>query len=84
MDPLDPARTALIAIDTHRGHLDPAIAIQASAVRDGLDRTVGRFSAIREDPWAASSEGGRETRLEVPCSSLPQLHNSRHERHSMS
>ena len=62
MDPLDPARTALIAIDTHRGHLDPAIAIQASAVRDGLDRTVGRFSAIREDPWVASSEGGRETR----------------------
>jgi hypothetical protein len=26
MDRLDPARTALIAIDMHRGHLDPAVA----------------------------------------------------------
>jgi hypothetical protein len=46
MDPLDPARTALIAIDTHRGHLDPAIAIQASAVRDGLEAVAGEHPKI--------------------------------------
>lgn len=26
MNRIDPARTALVAIDMHRGHLDPAVA----------------------------------------------------------
>ena len=47
---IDPARTALIAIDMHRGHLDPAVATLPLAA-ERCDRVIARaaqlFAALR-------------------------------------
>jgi nicotinamidase-related amidase len=48
---LDPARTAAVAIDMHRGHLDPAVAtLPLAAERCGpvIERTAALFAALRE------------------------------------
>ena len=48
---LDPARTAAIAIDMHRGHLDPAVAtLPLAAERCGpvIKRAAALFAALRE------------------------------------
>lgn len=47
---IDPKRTALVAIDMHRGHLDPAVAtLPLSAERCGpvIDRAARLFGALR-------------------------------------
>ena len=47
---LDPARTALVAIDMHRGHLDPAVAtLPLAAERCGpvIARAAQLFAALR-------------------------------------
>ncbi len=47
---IDPARTALVAIDMHRGHLDPAVAtLPLAAERCDLviARAVQLFAALR-------------------------------------
>ncbi len=47
---LDPARTALVAIDMHRGHLDPAVATLPLAT-ERCDPVIARatqlFAALR-------------------------------------
>ena len=51
MVPLDPARTALIAIDMHRGHLDPAVAtLPLAAERCNLviARAARLFAELRK------------------------------------
>lgn len=51
MERLDPKRTALIAIDMHRGHLDPAVAtLPLPAERCGpvIARAARLFDALRE------------------------------------
>jgi nicotinamidase-related amidase len=48
---LDPARTAAVAIDMHRGHLDPVVAtLPLAAERCGpvIERTAALFAALRE------------------------------------
>jgi biuret amidohydrolase len=48
---LDPAATAVVAIDMHRGHLDPAVAtLPLTAERCGpvVKRTAALFAALRE------------------------------------
>lgn len=48
---LDPARTAMVAIDMHRGHLDPAVAtLPLAAERCGpvIKRAAALFAALRE------------------------------------
>jgi nicotinamidase-related amidase len=48
---LEPARTAAVAIDMHRGHLDPAVAtLPLPAERCGplIKRTAGLFAGLRE------------------------------------
>jgi len=48
---LDPARTAVVAIDMHRGHLDPAVAtLPLAAERCGpvIKRAAALFAALRE------------------------------------
>ena len=48
---LDPARTAMVAIDMHRGHLDPSVATQPlAAERCGpvIKRAAALFAALRE------------------------------------
>jgi nicotinamidase-related amidase len=48
---LDPARTAAVAIDMHRGHLDPAIAtLPLAAERCGpvIDRAARLFRSLRD------------------------------------
>jgi len=48
---LDPARTAAVAIDMHRGHLDPAVAtLPLAAERCGpvIKRAAALFAALRE------------------------------------
>ena len=48
---LDPKRTALVAIDMHRGHLDPAVAtLPLPAERCGpvIERAAALFRALRE------------------------------------
>jgi nicotinamidase-related amidase len=50
MVPLDPARTALIAIDMHRGHLDPAVATLPLAAERGnlvIARAARLFAELR-------------------------------------
>jgi nicotinamidase-related amidase len=50
MLPLDPARTAIVAIDMHRGHLDPAVAtLPLPAERCGplLKRAAALFAGCR-------------------------------------
>ncbi len=51
MDRIDPARTALIAIDMHRGHLDPAVAtLPLARERCGpvIARAARLFAQLRE------------------------------------
>lgn len=51
MIPLDPKRTAVVAIDMHRGHLDPKVAtLPLAAERCGpvIDRAARLFRAMRE------------------------------------
>lgn len=48
---LDPARTAMVAIDMHRGHLDPSVAtLPLAAERCGpvIKRAAALFAALRE------------------------------------
>jgi nicotinamidase-related amidase len=48
---LDPARTAAVAIDMHRGHLDPSVAtLPLAAERCGpvIKRAAALFAALRE------------------------------------
>jgi nicotinamidase-related amidase len=48
---LDPARTAVVAIDMHRGHLDPTVAtLPLAAERCGpvIKRAAALFAALRE------------------------------------
>ena len=48
---LDPKRTALVAIDMHRGHLDPGVAtLPLPAERCGpvIDRAAQLFAALRQ------------------------------------
>jgi nicotinamidase-related amidase len=48
---LDPARTAVVAIDMHRGHLDPSVAtLPLAAERCGpvIKRAAALFAALRE------------------------------------
>src|SRR5688500_7983300 len=48
---LDPARTAVVAIDMHRGHLDPVVAtLSLAAERCGpvIKRASALFAALRE------------------------------------
>ena len=48
---LDPAMTAVVAIDMHRGHLDPAVAtLPLAAERCGpvIKRAAALFAAVRE------------------------------------
>jgi nicotinamidase-related amidase len=48
---LDPARTAAVAIDMHRGHLDPAVAtLPLAAERCGpvIERAAALFAGLRE------------------------------------
>jgi nicotinamidase-related amidase len=48
---LDPARTAVVAIDMHRGHLDPSVAtLPLAAERCGpvIKRAAALFAAVRE------------------------------------
>jgi biuret amidohydrolase len=45
MVPLDPARTALIAIDMHRGHLDPAVATLPLAA-ERCDLVIARAARL--------------------------------------
>jgi nicotinamidase-related amidase len=48
---LDPAATAVVAIDMHRGHLDPAVAtLPLPAERCGpvIKRAAGLFAGVRE------------------------------------
>ena len=48
---LDPARTAMVAIDMHRGHLDPSVAtLPLAAGRCGpvIKRAAALFAALRE------------------------------------
>ena len=47
---LDPARTALVAIDMHRGHLDPAVAtlpLAAERCDPVIARAAQLFAALR-------------------------------------
>jgi nicotinamidase-related amidase len=47
---LDPARTALVAIDMHRGHLDPAVAtlpLAAEQCDPVIARAAQLFAALR-------------------------------------
>src|SRR5262249_34981504 len=47
---IDPGRTAVIAIDTHRGHLDPEIAtmpVEAGIARAVVDASAGLLRATR-------------------------------------
>jgi nicotinamidase-related amidase len=51
MDRIDPARTALVAIDMHRGHLDPAVAtLPLAQERCGpvIARAARLFAQLRE------------------------------------
>jgi hypothetical protein len=55
---LDPARTAAVAIDRHRGHLDPAVAtLPLAAERCGpvIERVAALFAALRERVVAADA-----------------------------
>jgi nicotinamidase-related amidase len=50
MDKIDPKRTALVAIDMHRGHLDPAIAtlpLPAERCSPVIARAARLFDALR-------------------------------------
>ena len=51
MNRIDPARTALVAIDMHRGHLDPAVAtLPLARERCGpvIARAARLFAQLRE------------------------------------
>ena len=48
--PIDPTTTAVVSIDMHRGHLDPAVAtmpLPAERCEPLLERTRALFDAVR-------------------------------------
>jgi nicotinamidase-related amidase len=79
---LDPSRTAVVTIDMHRGHLDPAVATMPLPAEAAVTRARGvpvvhvvtgyhAVSEIASNPWWASVAGTDATRANVLNHQLP-------------
>ena len=62
---LDPARTAVVALDMHRGHLDPAVAtLPLAADRCGpvIKRAAALFASLTKSRGTAPRRTGAPSR----------------------